>query len=112
MREEKASSSEGRVLLCRVFVSKMESSCITGIGEGERLDLALDGEGKKSVTWDCDDVIFCRFLALFGVSGADVGTHSLLRFGSALSPGIVLSNISSWSAECSHFITKSNPDIQ
>jgi len=46
MREEKASSSEGSELNFRVFVSKIESSCTTvGIGEGERLALALDGEG-------------------------------------------------------------------
>jgi hypothetical protein len=112
MREEKASSSEGSVLVCRVFVSKIESSCITvGIGEGERLALALDGDGKKSVTWDCDGDTY-RLLDLFEVSGMDVGAHSPGRFGSALDPGIVLSNISSCSAECSHFITRSNSDIQ
>ena len=113
MREEKASLSEGSELTCRVFVSKMESSCTTiGTGEGEQLALALDGEGKKSVTWDCDGDTSRRFSDLFGVPGADVDARLLWGFSSALGPGIVLRDISSWSAECSHFITRSNTDLQ
>ena len=97
MREEKASSFEGSQLTCRVFVSKIESSCTTvGIGEGERLASALGGEGKKSVTLDCDGDTSRRFLDLFGVPGADVGAR--FSFGSALGPCIVFSNISSCSA--------------
>jgi hypothetical protein len=100
MREEKASSSEGSELTCRVFVSKIESSCTTaGIGEGERLALALDGEGRKSVTWDCDGDTSRRFLDLFGVPGADVDARLLWKFGSALGLGIVLREISSCNAE-------------
>jgi len=99
MREEKASSFEGSQLTCRVFVSKIESLCTTvGIGEGERLALALalGGEGKKSVTLDCDGDTSRRFLDFLGVPGGDVGAR--FSFGSALRPGVVFSNISSCSA--------------
>ncbi len=74
MRDEKASSSDGSELDRRVFVSIRESSC-TMVVQGGDVDLralALDGEAKKSVRWDCvgdDSRCFVDFL---GVPGAEV----------------------------------------
>ena len=69
MREDKASSSDGSELDRRVFVSMRESSCtmLRGAGDADLRDLALDGEAKKSVRWDCvgdDSRCFVDFLGV------------------------------------------------
>jgi hypothetical protein len=98
MREEKASSSDGRKLDRRVFVSRRKSSCTIGCGGDANLrDVALDEEVKKSMGWDWDgDGDGARRLLSFrGVSDTEAGGNSLKRFASALVSGIDLSETSS-----------------
>jgi hypothetical protein len=98
MREEKASSSDGRKLDRRVFVSRRKSSCTIGCGGDANLrDLALDGEVKKPMGWDWDGDGSRHLLSFRGVSGTEAGGSSLKRFASALISGIDLSETSSWS---------------
>lgn len=92
MREEKASSSDGSELDRRVFVSIRESSYIMlRSGDADSPDLALDGEGKKSVRWGClgdDSRCFVDFL---GVQGAEVRARLLQWPSAASGSGINLS---------------------
>ena len=83
MRAEKASSSDGSELDRRVFVSMRESSCTIGRGgDTDLCALALDGEAKKSVRWDCDGDDSRCFLDFWGVPG-EVDARLFREFGTA-----------------------------
>ncbi len=65
-------------------------------GDADSRDLALDGEAKKSVTWDCvgdDSRCFVDFL---GVQGTEVRARLLQWPCTASGSAIDLSKISSW----------------
>lgn len=98
MREERASSSDGSELDRRVFVSMRESSYteLRG-GDADSRDLALDGEAKKSVRWDCVDDDSGCFVDFLAFPGAEVRARLLLWPCTASGSGIDLSKISSWS---------------
>ena len=97
MREEKASSLDGRELDRRVFVSTRESWCtLLRGGDADLRGLALDGEAKKSESWDCvgdDSRCFVDFL---GVQGTEVRARLSQWPCTASRTGIDLSKISSW----------------
>lgn len=97
MREEKASSSDGSELDRRVFVSMRESSCtmLRG-GDADLRDLALDGEAKNSVRWDCVDDDSRCFVDFSGVQGTKVRARLLLWPCTPSGSGIDLNKISSW----------------
>jgi hypothetical protein len=81
IREEKASSSEGSHLDRRVFVSIRESSRTTGRGGDTDLRaLALDGEAKNSVMWDCVGEGSRCLLDFGGVRDAEVDACLFQRF--------------------------------